>query len=570
MCPLRLPAIFALLLPAVLSAGPARGDGPDLRLRKKLIETGWDVPDTARLRQNLAVMEQRPFDGVVLEAVGRIDDKRRCPMRPAFSSQPWQRQWFQSCVEDLKACRPKRLTDNFVTLGANPGDVDWFDDAGWQQIVEHWRIAAWLAKQGGLKGILFDPEPYEPPHRQFAYAAQPQRDRHTFAEYCAKARERGRQVMQAVAGEYPGMVLYCYFMNSANATAVGHADPQPILEAGGYGLYPAFIDGWLDAVPPAMTLVDGCESAYHYNSTEQFLEAGLLMRLGCQELVSPENRARYRAQVQASFGIYLDAHWNPPTSPWYIDPKGGPRADRLRENVATALRVADEYVWIYGEKFRWWPTPNGGVKPESWDEALPGSEDALRFARDPLDDGRRRIEALRQAGKLENLARNGDFGSEHAAGNDAPAQDWKAGGAPAGWGFWQEDTSKGTFTWDREAGAAGKGAARAAGVLNGCFIQQINAKPGERYAVQAVRKLQGKGNAWVRIRWQTAEGKWTDDDKDVILTATGARGEWAELFGVATVPERAGKLLILLGAGGQQSPEDVAWFDDVRLYRLGP
>ena len=35
---------------------------------KKLIEFGWDEPDTAFLRQHLAEMEQTPFDGCVFHA----------------------------------------------------------------------------------------------------------------------------------------------------------------------------------------------------------------------------------------------------------------------------------------------------------------------------------------------------------------------------------------------------------------------------------------------------------------------------------------------------------------------
>jgi len=29
-----------------------------------------------------------------------------------------------------------------------------------------------------------------------------------------------------------------------------------------------------------------------------------------------------------------------------------------------------------------------------------------------------------------------------------------------------------------------------------------------------------------------------------------------------------GRLVLLLGVRGQQSPEDVAWYDDVELYKL--
>ena len=37
-------------------------------------------------------------------------------------------------IINLKAARSRRLTDCFVLVGANPGDVDWFDDEGWEAI----------------------------------------------------------------------------------------------------------------------------------------------------------------------------------------------------------------------------------------------------------------------------------------------------------------------------------------------------------------------------------------------------------------------------------------------------
>ena len=557
--------IVSIILLVSLSAV---GQGQDIRRQKKLIATGWDKAEPESLAKNLAEMEKRPFDGVVVEVAGRIDDKRRCAMRQTFSNEKWQREWFEPAVKTLRACKFTRFTDNFITVGANPGNVDWFDDAGWRNIIEHWRIAAWLVKQSGFKGLLFDPEPYTKPWAQFGYSTQPERDKHSFDDYCAKARERGREVMRAIVAEYPDITVFTYFMNSVVATAAGHRNPRQALAALGYGLYPAFIDGWLDAVPPTVTLVDGCESAYRYNSVEEYLEAAVLIKGACQNLVSPENRAKYRAQVQVSYGIYLDAYWNPKESPWYVDGKGGSRVDRLGANVRTALRTADEYVWVYGEKFRWWPTPNKSVRQETWDEALPGCEKALRFARDPIEYARTQIADLKNAGKLANLARNGDFGSESATGAEGSAIVWKEGRPPAGWSAWQEDASKGAFTWDRETGATGKGSARAANVANGCFIQKYNVQPGEQYAVCGVRRLQGKGDASIRLRWQTGDSKWTAENQDVLLYADGPRDEWREMFGMAEVPEGAGLLVILLGIRGQTTPEDVAWFDDVQISQL--
>ncbi len=558
-----------LLALIVLLAGTAIGaEPPDMRLRKKLIATGWDRPDSEWLLDHLAEMEKQPFDGVMLELTGRTAEGKPCVLRSAFSSEKWQPAWFQTNIDQLRACKFKRFTDNFITIGANPGDVDWFDDAGWRQVVEHWRVAAWIAKQSGCKGILFDPEPYTPPHLQFGYTAQAGRKRHTFNQYAEKARQRGRQVMQAVVKEYPTITLFCYFMNSVSAAATGKADPRPALAAEGYGLYPAMVDGWLDVAPPSVVLVDGCESAYLYNSREQFLEAASQMKVACQELVSPENRAKYRAQVQASFGIYLDAYWNPKGSPWYIDGRGGSRVERLRANTSNALAAADEYVWIYGEQHRWWPTPNRGVHPETWPEVLPGCDAALRYIRDPLDFARTELAKMKQAGRPVNLARNGEFGLPTAKSFDGAEQKWHDGAPPAGWTTWQNEGSRGTFTWDQTVGASAKGAAKTSGVANGCFIQNYKAIAGERYAVRAAYKLHGNGNAWLRVRWQTAEGQWTAETQDQLFYGQTSPDRWQQLFGVVEVPERAGRLLILLSTEGQNTAEDAVWFDDVELYKL--
>jgi len=230
--------------------------------------------------------------------------------------------------------------------------------------------------------------------------------------------------------------------------------------------------------------------------------------------------------------------------------------------------VADEYVWVYGEKFRWWPTPNGGVRPESWPEALPDCDKALRYARDPLDYARTEIAAMRAAGSLVNLARNGEFGAETARSWEGVEVKWHEGAAPAGWHTWQEAASKGIFAWDRATGAGGPGSARASGVGGGCFLQSYPAALGERYAVRAQCKLQGKGDGSIRVRWQTADGDWTAEILDKMIYGGSSPGEWHERFGVAEVPEGAGRLVLLLGVRGQDSPGDVLWYDDVELYRL--
>lgn len=569
MAPLR----AAVLVLSVLGAFCQLPNGwaEDYRRPKKLIATGWDQVDVQRLAEQLSEMERRPFDGVVIRVIGETPEGRSVPLNWAFHAAAWDRSWFEESVEKLRSVKSQKLTDNFILVNANPGDVDWFDDAGWAQIVAHCRIAAWVARQGGARGILFDPEPYAPPHALFHYAAQPGREEHTFAEYYAEARQRGRQMMEAIVEQYPEITLFCYFMNSINVSATGRADPRPALAGMHYGLYSALIDGWLDAAPPEVTFVDGCESAYRYNSTREYLEAATAMRGACQELVAPENRAKYRAQVQVGFGIYLDAYWNPKDSPWsawYIDGLGGPRVERLRANTATALRLADEYVWIYGEKFRWWPTPNPSVRAESWPEVLPGCDRILAFVRDPVGYARGVLSGAGGAAPPQSLARNGDFAAEQVTLAEGAVVRWSEGRAPAGWSAWQNDSSHGQFLWDRETGAQEKGSALARGVADGCFIQSHAAEPGQRYAVCAQVRTAGRGEAYLRVRWKSAEEKWTAEAQDRVFLPEDSAEPWRELFGVVEVPEGAARLVVLLGVRGQQSAEDAAWFDDVGLFRL--
>lgn len=539
--------LAAALLASICLGGDEAGVS---RRPKKLIATGWDMPDTKRLRENLAEIESRPFDGIVIEVLGRKDDKNKntCKLRWAFLDEKWDRKWFQPAIDDLRACKFKKLTDNFILFNANPGGVDWFDDAGWANIADHWRIAAWVAKQSGVKGILFDPEPYMRDHKQFGYPMQPARNKHTFAEYRRQARLRGRQVMKAISAEYKDITIFCYFLNSIQRWALAQSKPASVLEKSGYGLFPAFIDGWLDAAGAGVTLVDGCESAYRYNSQREYLESAVFIKGDAQKLISPANCARYRAQVQVSYGMYLDVYTNPKSSPWYVDPLGGTRVKRLQTNLASAMRCADEYVWVYGEKFRWWATPDKRVGAKTWDEALPGCGDALWCVRDPIAYGRRRLAKI---DKASNTARNGDFAA-----------------TIAGWSVWQDKKSKGEFTWDPAVGRTAKGSARNAGAREGCFLQKHAAAPGEHYAARAFCRIQGRGDIQMRIRWQTTDDKYTATLHDKIVQPPSATDKWSELFAVVEVPRGAEKLLIILLTKNQPTDKDIVWFDDVELYKL--
>ena len=519
--------LAGLLCSAVLAAEPP----------KKLIATGWDSPTPARFRAELVEFERWPFDGAVIVPTRRVGGED-VKSHLAFSREHWERAEFDTAIADLRAATPRTATHNFLAVYANPGDVDWFDDAGWREIVEHWRLLAAAARAGGMRGLLFDAEPYTKPHEPFRYAAQTGRREHSFAEYRAKARERGRDTMRAVAAEFPAATILTYRLlcDVLPALAPG-ADADAVLEGQGYGLLPAFLDGWLDAMPAGLTVVEGNENAYLYRSEAEFAAAAAQLKIAAPLLVSPENRAKFRAQVLLAHGIYLDAHTNPPGHAWHVPPLEGSPAARLESNVAAALRHADEYVWIYGEAARWWP---GKADVPLWPEKMPGADRALRFAKNP-------VAAARET-RGENLLRNGAF-SDSAAHGQLPH-----------WWTWQDEKSRGKFS-------LADGAAILRAMRDGCLGQGVRVRPGERYAVSARLRRAGGGTAGVAIRWKTPAGVWIAEGADLHFTPPRGEG-WQEIAGVALVPESAGELIVLLCAKQQDDEADRAEFDDVALVKM--
>jgi len=519
---------------------------------KKLIMTGWDQPDAGQFRRDLAAFEAYPFDGVVLSVPGsKPDGTSFTSYNNLFSAEPWSEAMFGPALADLKAARSARVTNNFVLLWSLPHTVDWFDDAGWAVVAEKFRLMARVAKQGGLRGILFDPEHYHPERKPWRFLSQPARRHHAFAEYLAKVRQRGQQSMRAMAAEFPDLTLFGYFLLSLNGRVLQPGGSLAGLEAEDYGLWAAFVDGWLDAAPATVTFVDGQEFAYRWDGEAAFLSGAVRVKNDYQAFVTPANRPKYRAQVQASFGFYLDAYVNPPGASYYLGREGEPRVQRLEANLEAAVRAADEYVWIYGEKHRWWPprAPDG-PPTTNWTEALPGIELALLRAKNPVEAARRWL----ASGAATNCLRNGDFSQS-------------ADGRPAGWWVWQDEKDRqGLVLQD-----SGQGAARLVGVGNGCLGQNVPVQPGERYAVAARARQTGRGVASLRVGWKNAVGRWVRGDTGLRLTlAPGSAGQWGELTGAVRVPEGVAELVVQLCAQGQEAEADAAWFDDVRLARFAP
>jgi hypothetical protein len=536
---------------ALVALGPAlAGPVPDRPgARVPIIVTGWDSPTPRQFREGLATFEGwGVFDGTTLRATRRTAGGAEQAAINAFSREQWVWSEFAGALADLKAAQPTTCRENYLMVYSNPGDVDWFDDAGWQIVVNHWRVLARLARQGGLHGLLFDAEPYTRPHSQYLYRAQAQHDRHSFPEYRAKARQRGREVMRAVRAEFPDVTIFSYRLFSDMLGLLDSGDLDRALEPDTYGLLPAFVDGWLDVAAPTLRLIEGTEDiGYRANSPAAYDGAFTRLKLRMPDFVAPEHREKAQLQFRVGQSLYLDAYVNPPGNPWHIDLQGGTPAARLAANLASALSASDGVVWLYGEKARWWPA--GDPKSPMWPDRMPGVVGAIRRAKDPAGFAQA---LFQQTPAPRNLLENGDFARLPAP--DAP---------PEGWFQWQDDNSHGRVT------SAG-GQVELRSVLNGVVGRATAVQPGHAYAVRLRVKCQGRGLASLSIGWKNAAGAWTahPQNRRLVGSAAADAAGWREIVGLVEVPAEASQMIFMAAASAQTRDADRCWFRDAAVTEI--
>lgn len=579
--------LFGLVLGLWLGATSAWVSAAEKARDKKLIEVGWDAPDTQFLKEHWREMERSApfFDGVVFlldPPIADTDPDRSAFVRGRNHLLPWQakrlkREWFEQPIENLRTCAFEKFTDNFIWVTTTPGNVDWFDAQGWEGVAHNLGVLAAVAKKGGAKGLCLDAEAYD--GKQFAW--NPAKGR-TFADTCEAARERGRGVMRAIAREYPDITILAFWLFSANLNAVKSGNVEEALKIHDNGLYSAFVNGMLDAAPPTVRLVDATEDGYLFDGREDYLQEYWSLRgksAPALRLVEPENRAKYLAQTSIGYGLYLDSYLNPPESTYYLGGEATSRLAALRENFGHALDVADEYVWAYGEQCRWWSIEyeewalksvrSLTGKGRFWEEAMPGISRTLQWVRDPKKMTGKLIGEKLRRNKLVNLVPAPGF-------EDAPTDesakglpsDWKAQGMPPNVFAWQGPGSAGTFTWDKTVGDNSHASIRAAGVSWGSLIMPCKVTPGRRYVVRGECRNQGSGTPSLVVRWQGESKQWVVQTKDVTLMFEKGDGEWDRALGIVTVPKPARFLIVLPAVRNQATANDVCWFDNVEVYEL--
>lgn len=352
-------------------------------VRKKIIATGWD---TLRIQPSEVLANADKFansgiDGINLSFSTRNKDGKKVDGLAIFSGFEMEYDDVKRFVPDFqKIAASPGLTESLLTVWWTPREgqrLYWNDNEGWRIVAHNMGVMAKLAKEGGLKGLFLDWEDYSNVGQFTRKDGDPPME-----ETLKLARQRGREIGNAIFGEFPDLVFFSYWW-LCTASYIVDLQKDEREYALKKSVWVAFMDGMFDVMPDGVTMIDGREH-YHLESFRRdFYRHSSVIHSGCQALLSPENRAKYRRAISVSYGHYLDMYTNDESDKrWYYGPEGGSRLEHFRRNLEQAFLAADEYVWIYGEKGLFVPftgCSNGWVgRQKTWEEKLPGYLDVLR------------------------------------------------------------------------------------------------------------------------------------------------------------------------------------------------
>ena len=521
-------ATLVLFFSVLCLASPV--ENPWMPRKKKIIDMSWSNPSIDYLEQNLARMEKEaPINGITVRFVGRrpgVEGKAgEVHCHNIITRDQWQYEWFADQIAKYKNLKFTRFTDNFIYTTMTPAkDMDWFDDAYWNAICNNYGILSRITRECGMTGIVFDPEEYggqiwrRYPGRSHAAAIR-------------KARERGRQWGKAVFTANPNIKLLCLFLFSNGTFLTG--------DQVNHTLSHSFFNGVYDVLPPTATMIEGHEYfGYFANTDAEFEKLRIDLDRTFLPRVAAENYKKYRTQTQLSAPIYPDSmFYKSSTLRRYLQPEidKTPYLDYLRQNLQRALRVSDEYVWVYSEQGCWWTeSPHPKVKG-SWDEQSPGMNRVFIELANPAF----------LTSSASNLVSVPDKGMGK-------------------WMYWTAINHQGRGYWK-------DGIAVMQGVkLRGSIHTSLPAIAGHEYVLSVDVRSRSRsisGYAGLSVSFRATDNQWIRNSEKTTRMRSRQRGEWETISVRIKAPANCKLLYFQMGSGGLKADESVE-FRNPRLVDL--
>ena len=538
-------SVRAVLTVAVLLVGEASAWIGGVN-RQKLIAHGRDlrIATPEEILDNADVFDKTGVDGATVCLFGKTATGRSYSFETIAIDEPWVFSDLKPRLAALKGFAAHvGLKESLLAFQLLPQKrLAWDDDAAWGRFVGNLHVLARIGRVSGLKGYFVD---FGDRSRVRQFFSTGGRNGADFDVASAFARKRGRELLSGLFAEHPDAVLFSPWFFTLNERDAGLRDPLARVRGEG-DLWPAFLNGILDAIPPQAKFVDGNEWSFRDGDAEDhgFHAKAFHAWHYALGLVEPENRDRYKSQLSVGFGFCLDMF------------KGDESlVARFERNLEQAAFVSTEYVWLHGESCCWVPWKrtvssqlwkdetfakvlSGQNGPRTWEDALPGLRDILDAVRDPDAFRTRKLSELRRTG-LRELISSKDR-------------------VPVDLVVWQNpEKHQGRFGKDSDS-------VRACGVGSGCASVHLPVMPGALYAVSV--KVHGRVSA--NVHWKVGgREEWKLGVSRLVAQGEADADGWRMLAATVRPPADADGM-VLSAWVSQRSEAEKARFRDFSAVKL--
>ena len=357
--------VVSVICVCVVLCGSACVQAQSIEGKKIVGGHGHAMVNTHQLKTYVEEMKRAPLDGILIAVNNNeyaADEKLR-ELRPHtwFRAPAVTIDDFSIALGELASTDLGHFKHNMLWCsGSRRFPCDWFDDDGWEKIIlNNACVLAEVYKRGKFEALWFDVEVGGSPGGGVMTWKRSHRETlHSFEDYGAKTRQRGRELMQALTSVAPDFKLVISHAYGSTMKMMGSRGPEGLSEIN-YGLLPAFVDGLLEGCGEKGRIIESGEATYGTMTYAAFMAWRKWERLSAEKLcLVPQLLDKHYGYAM---GVWPD--FRSDSGEWHQDEieTNHFKPERMKHAFHNAMAASDEFVWTYAIKAHWWP--NRAMQP---------------------------------------------------------------------------------------------------------------------------------------------------------------------------------------------------------------
>ncbi len=508
-------------------------------LPKKFIATGASLRNLKLkdLLGSAAELKGIGLDGVAIGLNSSDSLENKIGSEGLFAPVKFSVARLKPFLGDMTAMAQKDgLKESLVYLSFSPKPKDrasWNSEKRWAGIVHNVGMMAKLTKASGLKGFFIDLTDQNA-SRQFDVSEKEKS--YGYRSLQETARRRGRSVGKAIFSAYPDIVLFASSFFSSENDSVKPSD-EPLCERlkNRGSLWPAFVNGLVDELPPTARLVDGGGNGARDAKKFDYYKVMSDLHVMSRALVDAENSEKFLTALSPAAGDSLARY------------EASASEHAFWCNLSQAAATSSEYVWIdVGSDVI------VGKGSESLDERLPGWRDVVSQVKD-------------ERGWIERYLRENS-----AEIVDMVPDPTTACGISKGYFAYIEPKKRDVAKIESDT-TVGEGDSVSFKMTNcamdGTLMFRVqNVKPNDVYIVQFSTK--GYPVA-AKVAWrENSAFRWNVPSIGLSVSSENAAG-WRTASKIIRAPDMSGynEMYLMIDMRGSKY-SDVSWVDNVHVYKV--